>query len=97
MGLDGIQINHSTTDLRYLEQLADNEQLTALAYMVVYAARHLMDGRRTLTQLVDQLELLLEKKGLAGLAEGSYLPANLSRPRRQEIFACFNRCRELRF
>lgn len=97
MGLDGIQINHSTTDLRYLEQLADNEQLTALAYMVVYAARHLMDGRRTLTQLVDQLELLLEKKGLAGLAEGSYLPSNLCRPRRQEIFACFNRCRELRF
>ncbi len=97
MGLDGIQINHSNTDLRYLEQLCDSEQLTALAYMVVYGAKHLMDGRRTLTQLVDQLEQLLEKKGLAGLAEGSYLPANLSRPRRQEIFACFNRCRDLRF
>jgi hypothetical protein len=97
LGMDGFQINHATTDLRYLEQLADTEQLTALAYLTVYAAKHLMNGKRTLTEIVDLLEQLMDEKTLAGLAEGSYLSANLSRPRRQEIFACMNRCRELKF
>ncbi len=97
LGKEAIQINRSTTDLRYLEQLADSEQVSALAYLLVYASRHWMDGRRTLTQVVDLLEEMLDKKGLASLAMGSYLPSDLARPRRQEIFACFDRCRELQF
>lgn len=96
MGMDGIQINHNVTDLRYLEQLADTEQLTALAYMVVYSAKHFSNGRLTLTELVDKLENLLASGGLAALSDRSFLPANLCRPRRQEIFSCFNRCREIR-
>ena len=53
LGREGIQINRFTTDLRYLEQLADSEQLAALAYLLVYSSRHLMNGRRTLTEIVD--------------------------------------------
>ena len=45
----------------------------------------------TLTALVDQLEALLDTKGLAAICDSSYVPVGLSRPRRQEIFACFNR------
>ena len=97
LGKEAFQINRSTTDLRYLEQVADSEQVSAMAYLLVYAARHWMDGRRTLTQVVDLLEDLLDKKGLASLAMGSYLSSDLARPRRQEIFACLNRCRELHF
>lgn len=97
MGKDSIQVNKNTTDLRYLEQLTDSEQLCALAYMLTYAVKHWMNGKRTLTEIVDLLEKQLDEKGLASLADSKYLPSNLSRPRRQEIFACFNRCRELRF
>ena len=32
MGRDGISINRDTIDVRYVEQLADTEQLAALAY-----------------------------------------------------------------
>lgn len=95
LGREAIQLNRSTTDLRYVEQLADSEQLAALAYLLRYSAGHLMDGRKTQTQIVDQLEKLILEKGLAALSDASYLPSNLARPRRQEIFACLNRCRDL--
>jgi predicted ABC-class ATPase len=97
MGKDGIQINKNTTDLRYLEQMADAEQLTALAYLLVFSVKHLMDGKRTLTEIVDFLEKQLDEQGLASFSESKYLPANLCRPRRQEIFACLNRCRDLKY
>jgi predicted ABC-class ATPase len=95
--MDGIQINKTTTDLRYLEQLADTEQLAALAYLLTYSATHYMDGRKNLTQIIDVLETQMNQKGLSSLTDSSYLPTGLCRPRRQEIFACFNRCRELSF
>lgn len=95
MGRDGISVGRDTIDVRYVEQLVDSEQLSALAYLLKYAECHVFDGRRTLTQSVDVLEKLLEEKGLAAICEGSYLPCGLAMPRRQEIFACFNRYRKL--
>lgn len=95
MGRDGISINHDTIDVRYVEQLVDSEQLAALAYVLKYAQCHIFDGRRTLRACVDELEQLLEKRGLAAVCEGSYLPCGLAMPRRQEIFACMNRYRKL--
>ena len=95
MGRDGILINRENIDVRYVEQLADSEQLSALAYLLKYAEGHIFDGRRTLRESVDELERLLEKKGLAAVCEGSYLPCGLAMPRRQEIFACINRYRKL--
>ena len=97
LGKEAIQINRSTTDLRYLEQLVDSEQLAALSYLLVYASKHLMDGRRTLTDIVLELERRMDSQGLASLSDSSYLASDLCRPRRQEIFACFDRCRELQF
>lgn len=97
LGKDSIQINKSSIDLRYLEQLADTEQLSALAYLLTCGAKHYFRSGRSLIQVVDLLEQQIEAKGLASLADSSYLPANLARPRRQEIFACLNRCRELTF
>ena len=97
LGREGIQINRSSTDLRYLEQLADPEQLAALAYLLRFSAGHLMNGARTLQEIVDQLEETIDRRGLATLSEDSYLAMDLCRPRRQEIFACLNRCRDLIF
>ncbi len=95
MGKDGISINRETIDVRYVEQLVDTEQLTALGYLLKYAECHVFDGKRTLVQAVDILEKLLSEKGLAAVCEGSYLPSGLAMPRRQEIFACINRYRKL--
>lgn len=95
MGRDGISINHDTIDVRYVEQLVDGEQLTALAYVLKYAQCHVFDGKRTLSACVDELEQLLETRGVAAVCDGNYLPCGLAMPRRQEIFACMNRYRKL--
>ena len=42
-------------------------------------------------------EITTDSQGLASLSDSSYLASDLCRPRRQEIFACFDRCRELQF
>ena len=96
LGRDGVSLNRETVDLRYVEQLTDSEQLTALGYCLLYAQRNLLDGRRTLRQIVAELEELLDRRGLAALCEGSGAVPALARPRAQEIFACFDRYRGLR-
>ena len=95
MGRDGVTVNKETVDLRYVEQLIDAEQTAALGYCLLYAQRHLLDGRRTLRQTADALEALLEKQGLSALWESRSGGTGLARPRRQEILACLNRFRGL--
>lgn len=93
MGKDQIQINRENLILRGLEQLADAEQTMAIGYMLTWVQKKAVNGKLTMRQLVDCVLGLTEKEGLAGLAEGSYLPVNLARPRKQEILAAFNRYR----
>ena len=95
LGRDGVSIQRETIDLRYVEQLTDSEQTAALGYCVLYAQRHLLDGKKTLRQVVDELDRLIQQRTLAGLCEGQSGIPFLARPRRQEIFACFNRYRGL--
>ena len=95
-GRDSVSINKETIDLRYVEQLVDSEQLMTLGYLLAYAQNHFIDGTRTLTQIVDLLEDTVRSKGLASVCESSYLPSGLAMPRRQEIFAAFNRYRSLK-
>ncbi len=96
LGRDGVSLNRETIDLRYVEQLADGEQTAALGYCLLYAQRRLLDGKRTLRQVVEELESLLDRQGLAALCESRAGVPFLARPRGQEIFACLNRCRSLR-
>ena len=95
-GKDSILLNRDTIDLRYVEQLTDTEQLHTLGSLVKYAQFHLFDGKKTLSQVVDVLDKLLEEKGLSAICEGSYIPSGLAMPRKQEIFACLNRYRALK-
>ena len=91
LGKTSFMIDKDTLDLRYVEQLVDSEQTAALSYLLRYAREHFSQSGLTLTALVDQLESLIDTKGLASICDSSYVPVGLSRPRRQEIFACFNR------
>ena len=95
LGRDAFSINRETVDLRYVEQLADIEQTTALSYLLRYAMTHLCDGKKDLRTIVNELVTLTEKQGLAAACDSSWLPAGLAMPRPQEIYACFNRFRGL--
>ena len=93
---EGVMVNKEVIDLRYVEQLVDSEQLTALGYCVVYAQRNLLDGRRDLRRVTDELEAAIDRGTLAALCGDRSGVPGLARPRRQEILACLNRCRCLR-
>ena len=79
-------------DLRYVEQLADSEQVNALAHLLRYGLEQVIDGKRTVRQIAELLADTLERKGWEPFC-ASYVPCGLARPRRQEIFACLNRYR----
>ncbi|RHS78877.1 isopentenyl-diphosphate delta-isomerase [Firmicutes bacterium AM43-11BH] len=95
MGKEMVQLNRENIDLRYVEQLADTEQVSALGYCVRYAEKHLFQGKDTIQNVVDKLEEKICMEGLSSLCESNASVANLAMPRRQEIFACLNRYRGL--
>lgn len=92
-GRDGFSLGKQEIDLRYIEQLIDSEQTAALGLLLKYAAEHLIDGKKTLPEIVHYLDIQLRKNGLSFLADGSYIPCGYAMPRSQEIFSCFNRFR----
>lgn len=96
MGREAVMINKETIDLRYVEQITDSEQVTALGYCMRYAQKRVLDGRKDLRQAVDELEKVIENGSLAALCESSSSVSCMAVPRRQEIFACFNRYRGLK-
>lgn len=96
MGRDGVQLNHETIDLRYVEQLADYEQLTCLGYMVKYMEEQMLDGRKTVQEIVEKQMEQMGEQGFEAICDGGYLPGNLAFPRKQEVYACVNRYRGLK-
>ena len=93
---EGVMINKETIDLRYVEQITDSEQVTALGYCMRYAQKHILDGRKDLRQVVEELEKARDKGTLSALCESSSSISSMAMPRKQEIFACFNRYRGLK-
>lgn len=93
MGKDQIQLNRENLILRGLEQLVDSEQTLAIGWMLIWVQKKAVNGKITMQQAADKVMELVKKEGLAGLAEGSYLPVNLAMPRKQEVLAAFNRYR----
>ena len=94
MGTREISLSKENVELRYLEQLKDQEQSAALAHLLKYAQCKLMDGKKDLRQIGDLLENQLDQKGLESLFGGD-VSAQLARPRKQEVLACINRYRRL--
>ncbi|MCI9433522.1 MAG: ABC-ATPase domain-containing protein [Oscillospiraceae bacterium] len=88
-GKTAFTVGDRELDLRYVEQLVDGGQTQALAYMVRYAREHL--AGRSVDEVAAVLLQLIEEKGLGAVCGGNVIPAGVTLPRVQEIFACFNR------
>lgn len=96
LGKDAFSLNRDTVDLRYVEQLTDSEQTTALSYCLRYALLTLCDGRKDLRAVVAALEKQILEKGMESLGGSTKSNTDMALPRPQEIFACFNRFRGLK-
>lgn len=94
MGRDALSVDKETVDLRYVEQIADAEQVVMLGHMLKYVLQNLSGSKRNVREIVDELYRVIGQKGMKGIYGGSYLPTGLAMPRRQEVFACLNRYRK---
>ncbi len=88
-GKTAFSVGDRELDLRYVEQLVDGGQTRALAYMARYAREHL--AGRNVDDIVATLAKLIGEKDLGAVCGGGVVPAGLTMPRIQEIFACFDR------
>ena len=92
LGKTAFSLGGEDLDLRYVEQLVDGEQTQALACILRYVRERWTGQQVNVREVVDQVERILETEGLAGSCGERTVPSGLAMPRRQEIFACLNRC-----
>ncbi len=93
-GKDSFSIGRETVDLKYVEQLADSEQTTALSYILkTLLERMEKKASQDIDSLVEQIWKEIETGGLKCLAGGSYNPASMAMVRKQDVYACLNRYR----
>lgn len=94
-GRDAVFIDREVIDLRYVEQLVDEEQVNTLGYLLKYSNDTLFDGKKSLTEAVTRAFFDMEKYGMRKIIGMDYFPVSMAMPRKQEIFACLNRWRRL--
>jgi len=95
-GRDGLVIGEAAVDLRGLSQIAEEAQVRALADMLPRAAAY-ADGRRTLAEVVAEVEADIDRLGLQALSPwAGQCPGDYARPRGVELAAAINRVPALR-
>lgn len=92
-GTDGFSVDREDVELRYVEQLTDPEQTACLADILVYMLTDVFNGNVTLSGSVEKLYERLEKESFAAIRKSN--ADDLAMPRKQEVYAMLNRCRDL--
>lgn len=90
-GRDGINLTH-------VDQLLDPSQTRAVAEIIRYASDRYVNGKNTLSGVVDRVLADIEREGLDVVSpfEKGLHPGDFAMPRKQEIMAAFNRLRSIR-
>jgi len=91
-GLESFSLDKEEVNVRYLEQLLDPEQVTALAYLLRFGLEQVMDGKKSVRSVVEVIWKQWEKEGWKPFCS-SYIPCGLAKPRIQEFYACIDRFR----
>lgn len=94
-GTDAVSLNHESVELRFVEQLIDAEQSNLLGLFLRHFEEKDFDGRKTLSECVNELYAAYEKKGFSAVTHSCDVPGNLAEVRRQEVWAMINRYRGL--
>ncbi len=92
-GLKQILFGRSLIDLSSLEQLVDQSQTTAIGAIILYCRNRLMDGKRSLDEVLSLMEREIEENGLDSLSLRHL--GNYARPRMLEVGGAINRLRTL--
>lgn len=92
MGTDTVLIDREAIDVRYLEQISENGQTTALAYMMGW----ILDNVKTeeeIRHLIERMYTTIEKRGMGAVIPANYSAGHPVLPRKQELYACLSRYR----
>jgi predicted ABC-class ATPase len=92
-GVTAVDFGTEHIDLQAVEQLVHSSQTRAIAQALV-RARKLMDGQRTIAELLRYIELELDEQGLDALSSKG--EADFARFRPLELAAALNRLRSLK-
>lgn len=88
-----LQFGESEIELGALAQLVDGGQTRLIADVLLYLAKGICDGHRSVSEILDLIEATLDE-GLVTVA--AYEAVDRARPRRFEIAGALNRLRTLR-
>jgi predicted ABC-class ATPase len=94
-GCGRIEIGGEPIDVSAVSQIFDPSQARAIALGLRLAAESAIDGKRSVAEVMDALEEVLDRGGFEALCGGPPW-LDLARPRRLEIAAALNRLRSLR-
>lgn len=95
-GKNTILYGRDAIDISGLEQLADESQTNAIAVMIEYFQKEILDEKVTLSQAADKIYKYMEKNSFEAISPHAGHPGNLALPRKQEFIAALNRYRGLK-
>ncbi len=95
-GINTILINKEEIDLSSVEQIVSTSQTNCITEIIKYSIKNLIDDRKRLKDIVNQVYTIIEDKGLDEISSSKGHPGNLAMPRKNEIAAAFNRYRKLK-
>ena len=91
--VDELAFGTQEIDLGAIEQIVDSGQLRAIAAAMVYAKQQYMDGKRTLSEIIDLVMADIEAQGMDILSP--FPEGDFAMFRRFELAAVINRLRSL--
>lgn len=92
-GWDTVSIDKTDIDLRYLEQITDESQTAALAYLMQYILDRMADGKKDAAVLACEAAEKLKRDGILSVVPKNYNAGPAAEVRAQEILACLSRYR----
>lgn len=92
-GWDTVSIDKTDIDLRYLEQITDESQTAALAYLMQYILDRMADDKKDAAVLAREAAEKLKRDGILSVVPKNYNAGPAAEVRVQEILACLSRYR----
>ena len=92
MGTDTVLIDREAIDVRYLEQLLENGQTTALAHMMSWILDN-VKAEEDIQHIIERMYTIIEKRGMEAIIPASCSGGHPVLPRKQELYACLSRYR----
>ena len=90
-----VQYGHSEVVLTAVEQVLDSAHAYTIGQALRFLHDELVDGKRTVGQLLQALDAILTDEGVEALSPRGYPDGGLIHPRRHEVAAALNRLRSL--